>query len=121
MYLNRKQRVNLGLNYFTNLMLEIFFPLFAHYNVGNCCYQALSKIIKFRYISKHTKPKTYTTRTIIKLIVLHSLKTWTVTDQMESSFKKWERKILREIYGPKSFEESEIMMNYKLCVENQIF
>jgi hypothetical protein len=99
MCLNRKQRVNLGLNYFTDLMLEIPFPLFVHYTVGNCCYQALSKIMKFRYISKHTKPKTYTT--IIKLIVLHGLKTWTVTDQMESSFKKWKREILRNIYGPK--------------------
>jgi hypothetical protein len=99
MYLNRKQRVNIGLNYFTNLMLEILFPLFTHYTVGNCCYQALSKIMKFRYISKHTKPKTYTT--IIKPTVLHVLKTWTTIDQMESSFKKWERNILRNICGPK--------------------
>jgi hypothetical protein len=66
-------------------MLEILFPLFAHYTVGNYCYQALSKIMKFRYISKHTKPKTYTT--IIRPIVLHGLKTWTMTDHMKSSFK----------------------------------
>jgi len=51
MYLNRKQRLNLSLNYFTNLMLEIFFPLFVHYTVGKYCYQALSKIMK------HIKPK----------------------------------------------------------------
>jgi hypothetical protein len=103
MYLNRKHRVNMGLNYFTNLMLEIFFALFLHYTVGNSSYQALSKIMKFRYTSKHTKPKTYTT--IIKPIVPHGLKTWTMIDQMESSFKKmgaenimkdvWPKKCLR--------------------------
>jgi hypothetical protein len=51
-----------------------------------------------KYILKHTKPKIYTT--MIKLTVLYGCEMWARTEQMKSSLKTWERKILRKIYGP---------------------
>jgi hypothetical protein len=96
MYLDRKQRLNIGLNYFINPMLKIFFSLLAHHTVRNRCYKALSQIMK------HTKQNTCTTSTIIKHIVLYGVKTLTMAGQMESPFTKLERKILRKTDGPRN-------------------
>jgi hypothetical protein len=48
---------------------------------------------------------------------------WAMTEQMKSSLKTWERKILRKIYDPikiKMAGEFELMMNYRLYIESQI-
>jgi hypothetical protein len=46
------------------------------------------------------KIRTY--KTIIRPIILYGCGTWTITGKMASTLMTWERKILREIYGPKS-------------------
>jgi hypothetical protein len=46
-----------------------------------------------------TKISTY--KTVIRPIILYDRKTWTLTGNMASTLIVWERKILREIYGPK--------------------
>jgi hypothetical protein len=53
--------------------------------------------MKSRYISKHTKLKIYVT--MIKPIVLHGCEMWAMTEQIKSSLKTYEQKILK-IYGP---------------------
>jgi hypothetical protein len=65
---------------------------------GNRSYQALPKIMKSCYISKHTKLKIYTT--MIKPTALYGCETWAMTEKIKSSLKTWQRKILRKIYGP---------------------
>jgi hypothetical protein len=54
-------------------------------------YQAVSKIMKSRYVSKHAKLKMYTT--VIKPIIIYGCERWAMTEQMKSSLKTWEKKI----------------------------
>jgi ribosomal protein S18 len=63
----------------------------ARITAGNRSYQAVSKIIKSRYISKHTKLKICAT--VIKHTVLYRCETWAVAEQMKSAIKTWKWKI----------------------------
>jgi hypothetical protein len=61
---------------------------------GNQSYYALTKIMKFREISKSTKLKIYR---IIRTIVMNACEGWTMSEHMEEDLRVWERKILRKI------------------------
>jgi hypothetical protein len=65
---------------------------------GNRGYQALSKTVISRYISKHTKLKMCTT--VIKHVVLYCCETWVMAEQMKSTLRTLEQKILIKLYGP---------------------
>jgi hypothetical protein len=66
--------------------------------VGNKCYYALGTILKRKLISQSIKICLY--KTIIRPVVTYGAETWTVTSKMEKMLMTWERKIMREIYGP---------------------
>jgi len=66
--------------------------------VGNKCYYALGTILKRRSISQSIKIYLY--KTIIRPVVTYGAETWTLTSKMEKMLMTWERKILRNIYGP---------------------
>jgi hypothetical protein len=66
---------------------------------GNQSYYALTKIMKSRQISKSTKLKIY--KTIIRPVVTYGCEGWTVSEHLEEPLRVWERKILRNVYGPK--------------------
>lgn len=70
----------------------------ARISAGNRCYYALGKVMRTRYISKQTKLLIY--KTIIKPIVVYGCESWTMTEQQQQQLRRWERKILRKIYGP---------------------
>ena len=70
----------------------------ARIPAANQSYQALSKIVKRRYIKKPTNLKIYTT--LIKPKVLHSCELWAMTEKMKSSLTTWEQQILRKIHDP---------------------
>jgi hypothetical protein len=58
-----------------------------------------------------------------KPMLLYGHETWTVTRQMKSTLKTWERRMLRKIYGPIKYQNGwGIRSNGELqvCVENQI-
>ena len=48
--------------------------------------------------SKHMKLKIYAT--VIKPIVPYGCEMWAMTEQIKSSLKTWEWKVLRKIFGP---------------------
>jgi hypothetical protein len=66
--------------------------------VGNKCYHALGTVLKRRSISQSIKICLY--KTIIRPVVTYGAETWTLTSKMGNMLMTWERKILREIYGP---------------------
>lgn len=87
----------------------------ARITARNRCYQAVSKIMKSRYISKYTKLKVC--NAVIKPVVLCGSETWEMAEQMKSSLKTWEWKILRKIYGPTEDHNGwRIRTNVKLQV-----
>lgn len=47
---------------------------------------------------KHMKLNIYTI--VIKLVVPYGCEMWTMTEQIKSSLKTWEREVLRKIFGP---------------------
>lgn len=65
---------------------------------GNRCFFALMKTMKTRYLSKHTKLQIY--NTIIKPVVMYGCEAWVMTEKTKQQLERWERKILRKIYGP---------------------
>lgn len=50
-------------------------------------------------------------------MMLYSCETWAVTVQMKSSLETWEQNLLSKISMAR---ESKLMMNCKLCIENQV-
>jgi hypothetical protein len=54
-----------------------------------------------------------THKTVIRPIILYGSETWTLTGKIASTLIAWERKILREIYGPK--REQRSVGNKKQC------
>ena len=56
-------------------------------------------------------------------MLLYGCETWTGTQQMKSTLKTRERRILRKIYGPIKYQNGwRIRSNGELqvCIENQI-
>lgn len=65
---------------------------------GNRCFFSLLKALKSRTISRRIKKRIY--RTVIRPVVTHGSETWVLTKRGEEVLDRWERKILRKIYGP---------------------
>lgn len=71
---------------------------------GNKSYFALLRVMKSSIISRDTKIRVYLT--VIRPVVLYGSETWTMTTRDEELIRRWERKVLRRIYGP-LFEEGQ--------------
>jgi hypothetical protein len=63
---------------------------------GNRCYLALQSVFKTRSLSKNLKSKVY--RTTVRPAVMCGSKTWALLKEDEESLRRWERKILRQIF-----------------------
>jgi hypothetical protein len=68
-------------------------------NSGNACYYPVQSILFFRLISKNLKIKIY--KTVILLVVLYGLETWSLTLREEHRLRVFEKRVLRRIFGPK--------------------
>jgi hypothetical protein len=68
---------------------------------GNKAYYADAKLMKYKFLKKNTKIKTCKT---IVLVVTHSSETWALTAKYENNLRIFERKILRNIFGPLNIE-----------------
>lgn len=64
---------------------------------GNRAYWAMIKILQSRSLSRKSKVTVY--RTVIRPVVMYGSETWTMTVAEEELLRRWERKILRKIFG----------------------
>jgi len=82
------------------------------YDVRECCYHS------DHLISKELKLKIY--KTVILSVVLYGCKIWSLTLREEHRLRKFQKRVLRKIFGPKREEwhygENCIMMNFIACI-----
>lgn len=64
---------------------------------GNKCYYATQQLLRSRTLTRQTKINIY--KTIIRPVVTYGSETWTMTVQDTLLLNRFERKILRKIYG----------------------
>ena len=64
---------------------------------GSKAMGSLQKIMSSKITSKKTKIRLY--RTIIQPTVLYGCETWILNKSIAEKLERWERKILRKIYG----------------------
>lgn len=67
-------------------------------SAGNRSYFALQKVFRSRGLSRNLKLRIY--RTVVRPVVTYGSETWTMTSVEEELLRRWERKVLRRIFGP---------------------
>lgn len=70
----------------------------ARIQSGNRCYYALRELFQSRLLSRSSKLKLY--HATIRPVVTYGCEAWTLTKANEEALRRFERKILRKIYGP---------------------
>jgi hypothetical protein len=65
---------------------------------GNKAYYANLQMLKRKRISRRSKLQIY--KTLVRPIVTYGAETWTLTLTEENALRRFERKVLRKIYGP---------------------
>jgi hypothetical protein len=65
---------------------------------GNKAYYANLQMLKSKIISRRYKLQIY--KTLIRPVVIYGAETWTLTATEENALRRFERKVLRKIYGP---------------------
>jgi hypothetical protein len=65
---------------------------------GNKAYYANQMMLKNRYINRGAKMQTY--KTLIRQVVTRGCESWTMKKEDENILRRFERKIIRGIYGP---------------------
>lgn len=69
---------------------------------SNNCAGGLSRILKSKEVSRHTKIRVY--KTIIRPTLTYSCETWIMTNKIKQKLETWERRILRRIFGGRQTE-----------------
>jgi hypothetical protein len=85
---------------------------------ANRCYYGLRNLLQSRLLNKGTKCKIC--KTLIRPVVLYGSESWTLTKADEEKLRTFERRMLRNIYGPTCEMMSarlNIMMNYTVCIK----
>jgi hypothetical protein len=67
-------------------------------NAANRCYFAMETLFKSKTLSKKVKEKLYIS--YIRPLLTYACATWSTTKGNEEKLRRFERKILRRIYGP---------------------
>jgi hypothetical protein len=67
-------------------------------NSGNACYRSVLSLLSSRLLSRNLKVKIY--ETIILPVVLYECETWSVVLREEHRLRVFEKRVLREIFGP---------------------
>ena len=65
---------------------------------GNKAYYANLQMLKNKIISRRSKLQIH--KTLIRPVVTYGAETWTLTAAEENALRRFERKVLRKIYGP---------------------
>jgi hypothetical protein len=65
---------------------------------GNKAYHANFQMLKSKIISRRSKLQIY--KTLIRPVVTYGAETWTLTTAEENVLRRFERRVLRKIYGP---------------------
>uniref|UniRef100_A0A8D9B1A7 Craniofacial development protein 2 n=1 Tax=Cacopsylla melanoneura TaxID=428564 RepID=A0A8D9B1A7_9HEMI len=73
--------------------------------IGNRAYFANISLLKNKLISRKTKMKIY--KTLIRPIVTYGSENWTLTQEDQEKIRRFERKIIRRIYGAVRLNEEE--------------
>jgi len=71
---------------------------------GNACYYSVQNLLSSSLLSKKLKIKIYTRRIIIMPVVLYGCETWSLTLREERRLRVFENRVLRRVFGPKSYE-----------------
>jgi len=73
------------------------------------------KFFKSRLVTKYSKLKLYTRRTVIRPIVTYASETWVLKETKIQKLLVFERKLLRSIFGPtKEYQIWRIKTNEEL-------
>jgi hypothetical protein len=71
-------------------------------NSGNACYHSVQNLLSFRLLSKNVNIRIY--KTIILPVVLYGCETWSLTLREVHSWRVFENRVLRRIFGLKRDE-----------------
>jgi hypothetical protein len=72
-------------------------------NSGNACYYSEKNLFSSRLVSKNLNIKIY--RIVILPVVLYGCETWSVASGEEHRLRVFEKRVLKEIIGPKRAED----------------
>jgi hypothetical protein len=82
---------------------------------GNNAYYANQMVLKNRYINRSAKMQIY--KTLIRPVVTCGCESWTMKKEDGNILRRFERKIIRRIYGPvKKGREWSVRNNEKLII-----
>jgi hypothetical protein len=92
-------------------------------NSGNACYHSVQSLLSSPLLSRNVKVKVY--KTIILPVVLYGCDTWSLTLRVEHTLRVFENRVLRIIFGYKSFEvtgngRSCTVRNFIICTHPKI-
>lgn len=76
-------------------------------SIANRDYLAMNKIFKSRLLLKESKVKNYTTY-LRPAVAIYGYETWSTIKNDEEKLLRFERKVLRRIYGSKSARSRRI-------------
>jgi len=65
---------------------------------GNRCYHSISNLLKSKLLSRKSKTLLYTS--YLRPVITYACETWSSTKGDESRLAIFERKVLRNIFGP---------------------